>query len=274
MNKHFWKWVKNQAEDDDTEAERKLFLDGVISETTWFEDDITPAMFKEELDEGTGPITVWINSPGGDVIAAAQIYNMLSQYPGKVTVMIDGLAASAASVVAMAGDDIVMSPVSMLMIHNPAMMAYGDHADFEKAIAVLDEVKESIINAYAEKTGLSRNKISRLMDEETWMNARKALELGFANSILGRVSDDSGYMVVDPLPRNSIMFSRKWEDKDFLKKLQDSIPEPKVEPFPEMPGDEEYENSVEEVFEDLEIIPDGRPVSEIMERLSIIKNYI
>ena len=77
MNKHFWKWVKNQAEDD-TEAERKLFLDGVISETTWFEDDITPAMFKEELDEGTGPITVWINSPGGDVIAAAQIYNMLS----------------------------------------------------------------------------------------------------------------------------------------------------------------------------------------------------
>lgn len=274
MNKHFWKWVKNQAEDDDTEAERKLFLDGVISETTWFEDDITPAMFKEELDEGTGPITVWINSPGGDVIAAAQIYNMLSQYPGKVTVMIDGLAASAASVVAMAGDDIVMSPVSMLMIHNPAMMAYGDHADFEKAIAVLDEVKESIINAYAEKTGLSRNKISRLMDEETWMNARKALELGFANSILGRVSDDSGYMVVDPFPRNSIMFSRKWEDKDFLKKLQDSIPEPKDEPFPEMPGDEEYENSVEEALEDLEIIPVGRPVSEIMERLSIIKNYI
>ena len=273
MNKHFWKWVKNQAEDD-TEAERKLFLDGVISETTWFEDDITPAMFKEELDEGTGPITVWINSPGGDVIAAAQIYNMLSQYPGKVTVMIDGLAASAASVVAMAGDEIVMSPVSMLMIHNPAMMAYGDHADFEKAIAVLDEVKESIINAYAEKTGLSRNKISKLMDEETWMNARKALELGFANSILGRVSDDSGYMVVDPLPRNSIMFSRKWEDKDFLKKLQDSIPEPKTEPFPETPSDEEYEKSVEETFEDLEITSDGRPVSEIMERLSIIKNYI
>ena len=135
-------------------------------------------------------------------------------------------------------------------------------------------MKESIINAYAEKTGLSRNKISRLMDEETWMNARKALELGFANSILGRISDDSGYMVVDPLPRNSIMFSRKWEDKDFLKKLQDSIPEPKDEPFPEMPGDAEYENSVEEAFEDLEIIPDGRPVSEIMERLSIIKNYI
>ena len=154
-----------------------------------------------------------------------------------------------------------------------AMMAYGDHADFEKAIAVLDEVKESIINAYAEKTGLSRNKISKLMDEETWMNARKALELGFANSILGRVSDDSGYMVVDPLPRNSIMFSRKWEDKDFLKKLQDSIPEPKTEPFPETPGDEEYEKS-EETFEDLEITPDGRPVSEIMERLSIIKNYI
>lgn len=273
MNKHFWKWVKNQAEDDDTEAERKLFLDGVISETTWFEDDITPAMFKEELDEGTGPITVWINSPGGDVIAAAQIYNMLSQYPGKVTVMIDGLAASAASVVAMAGDDIVMSPVSMLMIHNPAMMAYGDHADFEKAIAVLDEVKESIINAYAEKTGLSRNKISRLMDEETWMNARKALELGFANSILGRISDDSGYMAVDPLPRNSILFSRKWEDKDFFKKLKESIPEPEMKELPiECDVDDVLEE--EELFEDLETTPNGRPVSEIMERLSIIKNYI
>ena len=273
MNKHFWKWVKNQAEDDDTEAERKLFLDGVISETTWFEDDITPAMFKEELDEGTGPITVWINSPGGDVIAAAQIYNMLSQYPGKVTVMIDGLAASAASVVAMAGDDIVMSPVSMLMIHNPSMMAYGDHADFEKAIEVLDEVKESIINAYVEKTHLSRNKISKLMDEETWMNARKALELGFANSILGRISDDSGYMAVDPLPRNSILFSRKWEDKDFFKKLKESIPEPEMKELPiECDVDDVLEE--EELFEDLETTPNGRPVSEIMERLSIIKNYI
>lgn len=133
-------------------------------------------MFKDELNAGSGDITVWINSPGGDCVAAAQIYNMLANYKGNVTVKIDGIAASAASVIAMAGNTVLMSPVSMMMIHNPATMAFGDHTEMEKAIEMLEGVKDSIINAYTLKTGMSRAKLSRLMDAETWMDAIKAVE--------------------------------------------------------------------------------------------------
>lgn len=177
MNKKFWNWV----EDKDG---RTLYLDGVIAEDTWFGDEVTPKQFKEELLSGTGDIAVWINSPGGDVFAASQIYNMLMDYKGKVTVKIDGIAASAASVIAMAGSEVLMSPVSMMMIHNPMTVAFGDVEEMGKAIAMLDEVKESIINAYELKTGLSRAKLARLMNEESWFNAKKAIELGFADHIL------------------------------------------------------------------------------------------
>ena len=167
-------------------TERTLFLNGTIAEESWFDDDVTPAMIKEELFSGDGDIVVWINSPGGDCVAAAQIYNMLMDYKGNVTVKIDGIAASAASVIAMAGTKVLVSPVSMMMIHNPATIAMGDKAEMEKAIAMLTEVKDSIINAYEIKTGLSRAKISHLMDAETWMDAHKAVELGFADDILSR----------------------------------------------------------------------------------------
>ncbi|MGO5335836.1 head maturation protease, ClpP-related [Bilifractor sp. LCP19S3_H10] len=187
MNK-FWKWVRNKApdgEDPDLSA-RTLFLNGTIASESWFDDDVTPALFKSDLDSGKGPITVWINSPGGDVWAAAQIYNMLLSYSGKVTVKIDGLAASAASVIAMAGDEVLVSPVSMLMIHNPSTMAMGDKDDLAQAISMLDSVKDSILNAYVKKTGLSKNKLSKLMDDETWMDASKAVELGFADRVMER----------------------------------------------------------------------------------------
>lgn len=141
-------------------------------------------MFKEELFAGSGPITIWINSPGGDCIAASQIYTMLMDYKGDVTVKIDGIAASAASVVAMAGTKVLMTPTALMMIHNPATMAFGDHVDMEKAIDMLSEVKESIINAYEIKTGLSHTQLSHMMDDTTWMNAKKAIELGFADGIL------------------------------------------------------------------------------------------
>ena len=179
--KKFWNW-KNQTET----AERTLFLNGTIAEESWFDDDITPQLFREELNAGSGDITVWINSPGGDCVAAAQIYNMLMDYRGSVTVKIDGIAASAASVIAMAGTRVLVSPVSMLMIHNPATMAMGDAAEMQKAIAMLDEVKESIINAYEIKTGMSRAKLSHLMDAETWMDAHTAVDLGFADEIMTR----------------------------------------------------------------------------------------
>ena len=161
-----------------------LELYGTIAEVSWFDDDVTPQMFRDELFAGNGPVTVWINSPGGDCIAASQIYSMLMDYEGEITVKIDGIAASAASVIAMAGTTVLMAPTALIMIHNPMTGAFGNHADMEKAIEMLDEVKESIINAYEIKTGLSRSKLSHLMDAETWMNANKAVELGFADDIL------------------------------------------------------------------------------------------
>ena len=184
MNK-FWNWT---VTNNDEKTERILTLSGVIAEESWFDDEITPKIFRDELMGGEGDITVWINSPGGDCIAAAQIYNMLLEYKGNVTIKIDGIAASAASVVAMAGNKVIMSPVSMLMIHNPMTMAAGDTIEMKKAISMLTEVKESIINAYELKTGMSRDKIAKLMDAETWMDANKAVELGFADEILSRES--------------------------------------------------------------------------------------
>ncbi len=160
----FWNWVR------DPDNERTLYLNGPIAEETWWGDEVTPQMFKDELLSGSGDITVWINSPGGDVFAAAQIYNMLMEYNGQVTVKIDGIAASAASVIAMAGGEVHMSPVSMMMIHNPATIAIGDSVEMVRAKELLDEVKESIINAYELKTELPRLKLARLMDAETWMN--------------------------------------------------------------------------------------------------------
>ena len=184
MSKKFWNWVE-------TGEGRTLYLDGAIAEETWYGDEITPKQFKSELMSGTGDITVWINSPGGCVFAASQIYNMLMEYKGRVTIKIDGIAASAASVIAMAGTDVFMSPVSMMMIHNPMTIAFGDKVEMEKAIEMLNEVKESIINAYELKTGLSRTKLSHLMDQESWFNAKKAVELGFADKILFMQEEDA-----------------------------------------------------------------------------------
>ena len=145
---------------------------------------MTPALFRDELAKVSGNLTVWLNSPGGDVFAASQIYSMLKNHKGKVTVKIDGIAASAASVVAMAGDETLIAPTAMMMIHDPSTCAMGNKADMEKAIILLDEVKESIINAYETKSHLSRNKIAKLMSDETWLNAKKAHEMGFVDGIL------------------------------------------------------------------------------------------
>ena len=189
-------------------------MNGTIAEDSWYDDDVTPQLFKDELNSGTGDITVWINSPGGDCVAAAQIYNMLMDYKGNVTVKIDGIAASAASVIAMAGTKVIVSPVSMLMIHNPSTVAMGDSAEMQKAIAMLDEVKESIINAYEIKTGMSRAKISHLMDAETWMDANKAVELGFADEILQRDTSDSV-----EVPNVSMMYSQTAVANSLMSKI-------------------------------------------------------
>ena len=215
MKRKFWNWIKNEADEEKGVPEnRTLFLNGEISDETWFGDEVTPKLFKSELESGDGDITVWINSPGGDVFAAAQIYNMLMDYPHNVTVKIDGLAASAASVIAMAGTEVLMSPVAMMMIHNPATVAIGDAGEMKKAIDMLAEVKESIMNAYEINTGLSRPRISHLMDAESWFNATKAVELGFADGILFDAQEPEK----DEEPE-AFLFSRMAVTNSMLSKL-------------------------------------------------------
>jgi ATP-dependent Clp protease protease subunit len=242
--KKFWNWkvrtVTNQETMEPTQ-ERTLFLNGTIAEDSWFDDDVTPQVFKDELMSGSGAITVWINSPGGDCVAAAQIYNMLMDYPSDVTVKIDGIAASAASVIAMAGTKVLMSPVSTMMIHNPATMAWGDTAEMEKAIAMLGSVKDSIINAYEIKTGLSRAKLSHLMDAETWMDANKAVELGFADGILSRTEVGE-----DAPPAGSTLYSQAAVVNSLKEKIAAKCKIEKPQPT-------------------------GRSVDDLMERLNLMK---
>ncbi|KAF1187472.1 peptidase [Streptococcus agalactiae] len=201
---------------------RTLRIEGQIADETWFGDEVTPQLFKNDLLAGTGDITLWINSPGGDVFAAAQIYNMLMDYQGDVHVIIDGLAASAASVIAMAGTTISMSPVAMMMIHNPWTFAQGEAKDMAKVIEMLGEIKESIINAYELRTGLSRTKISHLMDSESWFNAKKAVELGFADKVLFEKEETP-----EQDHQNSYTFSRVTAAHDLVVKLQASLQPPK-----------------------------------------------
>ena len=210
MNKRkFWNWI------EDNESERILRIDGVIAEEPWIDDEITPKQFKSELMSSSANITLWINSPGGDVFAASQIYNMLMDYKGNVTVKIDGLAASAASVIAMAGTKVLMSPVSQIMVHNPMTIAIGNAEEMSKAIKMLLEIKESIINAYEIKTNLSRDEISKMMDSECWMNARKAVELGFADEIMYTEKDQNSEKI-----SNSYIFSRMAVTNKLIDKLK------------------------------------------------------
>ena len=188
---------------------------------------------------------------------------MLRDYAGRVTVKIDGLAASAASVIAMAGDEVLVSPVSMLMIHNPATIAMGDAGDMQKAIEMLDSVKNSIINAYVTKTGLSRGKLSKLMDEETWMDATQAVDLHFADRVMDRAymadrkeepeeaEEEDGEKEEKKTP--SALFSRRRIAAAMNKKLMDYC---KQTPAPE--------KTVQE---------DTRNVDDLMARLDLMKQF-
>ena len=180
--KRFWNWSGPQNQ-------RVLTINGTIAEDSWVDDEVTPQVFQDELSQGKGPIDLWLNSPGGDCVAASRIYTMLMNYPDDVNVKIDGIAASAASIIAMAGTKVSMAPTAMIMIHNPLTIVGGQKEDLDQAAQMLAETKESIINAYELKTNLPREKISSMMDDETWMNVNKAIELGFADDMLGQNKD-------------------------------------------------------------------------------------
>ena len=168
---------------------------------------------------------------------------MLMDYKGNVTVKIDGIAASVASVIAMAGTKVLISPVSMLMIHNPMTAAFGNSDE------MLGSVKDSIINAYEITTGLSRAKLSRLMDAETWMDANKAVELGFADEIMQRNSESDNV----PAPTVSMLYSKANVVNSLMEKIAAKCA---IEPKSTVPE------------------RTGRSVDELRAELNAIKNYI
>jgi ATP-dependent Clp protease protease subunit len=189
----FWNFIKNAATETEPEnIELRIEGDIVSDDDAWFYEwlgiaSASPNAFKEELKQYSGKdITVWIDSYGGDVFAAAGIYNALMEHKGKITVKIDGKAMSAASVIAMAGGDILMSPMAIMMIHDPmvGIMGYFKAAELKDYAEYLGEVKEAIINSYQLKTNRARNKISSMMDDETYMSAKTAVKEGFADGML------------------------------------------------------------------------------------------
>lgn len=208
----FWNFIREET------GERTLRLDGAISTETWLDDGITPQEFRAELNSGEGDITVWVNSPGGDCFAATAIYNMLKEYSGRVTVKIE-LAASAASVIAMAGDSVEISPSGQIFLHDPEMATFGNANEFSTAIKFLGEIKAGIVTAYELKTKLPREEIAQMMTDATWLNARKAVELGFADKIMfsdsGR-EDISAQMFSERQVTNSLAraFRAKQETAD------------------------------------------------------------
>ena len=227
MKPKFWNWL-----DDADSGERTLMINGAITDEAWFDEDVTPSQFRAELNKCHGDISVWINSPGGGVRAAAQIYNMLMEYPGNVRVRIDGLAASAATIVAMAGNTVEISPVGCMFIHNPEAMSIGNSNDHKLTIEMLDEVKECIINAYEIKTGRSRKELSDLMDKTSWMCAQKAVRLGFADKIMYWDESDLGSDVISNdvrqmLPRLSEAMDAFFEEQ---AKVMAQTPKPTEPP--------------------------------------------
>lgn len=209
MEKKFWK-ITNDA---DT---AQISLYGEIAGETWLDDEITPKMFMDELAAcGGKPVDVHINSLGGDLFAAQVIYTAIKNYAGRVTVYIDGLCASAATIVASAGDRVIMPVNALYMIHNPScgLMGYYDAGRLKKMADTLETVKQTIVNVYtARSKRLTEQQVKNLMTQETWMDANEALEKGFIDEIAGRADvDDSGGLLVV----NSVSFDiSKFKDAD------------------------------------------------------------
>jgi len=250
-DRKFWNFAET-TDGEGTKEGRTLFIEGIIAEESWFDDEVSPKQFKAELESGEGDLTVVINSCGGDCFAASKIYAMLCEYKGKVTAKIEALAASAASVIAMAADEVLMSAPAIMMIHNPTSVAAGDHIAMKAVIGELEEVKEGIINAYRSKTGLSRAKISALMDDTTWMNARKAIALGFADGIIdgkggGESTEES------ETAENAVIFSQNVMNRAILNKMESRY---------QCPAAEDKEEKEE------------HSLTDVMNRLETIKKYI
>ena len=176
----FWNLVKNEEE-----KTAELILYGSIGSDEYW-DDISDKAFKQDIENlgDVENITLYINSPGGSVFSAVAIANTLKNHKAKVTANIDGLAASAATIITSACDTVRMPKNALFMIHNPITFAYGNNQEMQKTVKMLDKVKNSIIETYLNKTKTDKETLSELMDNETWMNAEEAKEYGFIDEIL------------------------------------------------------------------------------------------
>ena len=176
-------WTIRAAKDNPKAGEVLLY--GYISNTSWWGDEVTPKQFAEDLKAlgDVDTITVFINSGGGDVFAAQAIYSQLKRHKATVNTYIDGLAASAASFIAMVGETVTMPKNAMMMIHNPWSFAFGSAPEFRKMADDLDKIREPMIATYVAKTGLSEEEIAAYLDAETWFTAEDAKEAGFADVV-------------------------------------------------------------------------------------------
>lgn len=198
--KHFWNF-QNSAGGDAA----NLYIYGpIVSSSAWWDDSVDAVQFSEDLKSlGGRDVTVHINSPGGDVFAAHAIHNQLIAYAGNVDVVVDGIAASAATIIAMAGAHITMPTNSMMMIHNPAM-GLDDHYtadDLDKYANALRAVRQSIIAAYMKRVSVDQTKIEQMMDAETWLTAQECVDMGLADAIDGRIKSvlDGNDLIINSL---------------------------------------------------------------------------
>lgn len=177
--------IKPQFKAEVTEGKTTLVLSGdvVSNEYAWCDDDIYPSRIQEVLDDSSGEVVIKLNSGGGDAFAGVEIYNMLKGYEDKVTVEVTGLAASAASIIAMGADEIVMCTGSMMMIHEAWTIAIGSKTELLKTIEMMDKLDDSLASIYAERLDLDKSFVSELLKAETWMTAEEAVKDGFADSV-------------------------------------------------------------------------------------------
>ena len=281
----FW----NLVEDTDAPGDGVLDIDGeIVAEKGWFTSDgaVVAKDFRAAL-KGVGNVTVHINSPGGDVMAGAEIYSALREHSlsgaGKVTVIVTALAASAASIVAMAGDEILMHPVAYMMIHNPWTMAVGDAKELRRAAKVLDVIGEGLISAYQTRTGKSRDELKKMLENETWMSAATCVAEGFADGIFGTKIEAAASLM-----RPTLMSAKAHGLREILERVGDDNGNPVMvlqdvpvadflpwdEADPDEP-DEEQEDSTEEEpdeeKEDESEEPDEEPDEEAKKRAEILK---
>ena len=179
IKKKFWSF---KAKDEKT---GELLLYGEIASSTWWGDEVTPKQFKEDLDAlgDIETLNVFINSPGGDVFAGQAIYSMLKRCRADVNVYVDGIAASIASLIAMAGDTVIMPKNAMMMVHNPWTIAIGNAEEFRKLADDMDKIRDIMIVAYESRSALMKEEIIDLLDAETWLSAEDCKEYGFCDEI-------------------------------------------------------------------------------------------